>query len=587
MKFLCGSCRTKYQISDEKVRGKILTIRCKKCGAKILVRESLARDAGGGTAVAPVADEHEAEVAVSERRSVSARAQMGGAALAHAYDEAMKGRTGEVDDMPTSIAPVPANLEIAGVEWYVAIEGEQHGPFAFAELVSKVTTGDVQGRHYAWHDGMESWSRVRDVKDLAAYLPAAGGKKKPPPPPPAPVLDESGKVVDFAEKKAERQRQQLGASAVAPMDADLEQTEVESPEAGGLAMPTASERAEQLDDVLNEALGIEGEGKTARAEPEKAVPATAAKAKATIEDLLSFDNNQEDIFANVPRASDEPDPQRESTRFFVAAAGVNRQKSRARLGIVVGLVIFGGVLAFVGAWAAGIIEVKIPGIGNPFHREATATDEELAGLDVEDVEDPDALKKMLAGVKDPERRRAIVQNQKRKTPAKAVSNPPGPSGDYVADSTGGGEDPSGGPRGESGPSALGMEGELSTGGGPRGPGVGDVQLPGSGIEGVVPVDRKTLSQDAITAVINARKKSVSICYEQSLRGREDLRGKLEVKVTVQPDGKVSKTSVETTAFKGSKVGLCVADKIKDWRFPAFEGEPQQIVVPFVLEKQSY
>ena len=27
MKFLCGSCRTKYQISDTKVRGKVLTIR--------------------------------------------------------------------------------------------------------------------------------------------------------------------------------------------------------------------------------------------------------------------------------------------------------------------------------------------------------------------------------------------------------------------------------------------------------------------------------------------------------------------------------------------------------------------------------
>ncbi|MCA9554057.1 MAG: zinc-ribbon domain-containing protein [Myxococcales bacterium] len=581
MKFLCGSCRTKYQISDEKVRGKILTIRCKKCGAKILVRESLARDAGGGTAVAPVADE-QAEAVVSERRSVSARAQGGGAALAHAYDEAMKGHGGEHDDMPTSIAPVPANLEIAGVEWYVAIDGEQHGPFAFPELVKKISGGEILGRHYAWHDGMENWTRVRDVKDLAGYLQPTGKKKPPPPPPPGATGDEADKVVDFAEKKAERQRQ-LGASAVAPMDSDLEQTEVESPEAGALVMPSTSERAEQLDHVLNEALGIAGEGQTARAEPEKAVP-SAAKAKATIEDLLSFDNNQEDIFANVPRASDEADPQRESTRFFVAAAGVNKQKSRARMGLVIGLVILAGLGAFVGAWAAGIIEVKIPGIGNPFHRGDTVTDDDLAALGAEDVEDPDALKKMLEGVKDPARRKAIVQTQRRKS--STTKTTAGATNDYVDDGSGQGSG-SGGPRGETGAEALALEGDLSTSGGGRGAGVGDARLPGSGIEDVVPVDQKTLSQDAITAVINARKKSVSICYEQSLRGREDLRGKLEVKVTVQPDGKVSKTSVETTAFKGSKVGLCVADKIKDWRFPSFEGEPQQIVVPFVLEKQSY
>ena len=579
MKFLCGSCRTKYQISDEKVRGKILTIRCKKCGAKILVRESLGREMGGGTAVAPIAEE-QAEAAVSERRSVSARAhQGGGAALAHAYDEAMKGRGGEADDMPTSIAPVPANLEIAGVEWYVAIDGEQHGPFAFAELVRKVSEGDIQGRHYVWHDGMENWSRVRDVKDLAGYLPATG-KKKPPPPPPAGVqTDESGKVVDFAEKKAERQRQQLGASAAAPMDADLEQTEVESPDSTGLPLGTASERAEQLDHVLNEALGIEGEGRTTRAEADKAVP-SAAKAKATVEDLLSFDNNQEDIFANVPRASDEPDPQRESTRFFVAAAGVNRQKSRARMGLVVGAVILLGLGGFVAAWAAGIIEVKIPGIGNPFHREQAVTDDDLAALDAQDVDDPEALKKMLAGIKDPAQRRAIVQKQRRVAP-KPVA--PEGSPEYVDDSASG-EGGRTGPRGTGGAEALAIDDALTTEGGRQALGVGDARLPGAGIEDVVPGDNKTLTQDAIPAVI---KKSVSICYEQSLRGREDLRGKLEVKVTVQPDGRVSKTSVETTAFKGSKVGLCVADKIKDWRFPSFEGEAQQVVVPFVLEKHSY
>ncbi len=103
----------------------------------------------------------------------------------------------------------------------------------------------------------------------------------------------------------------------------------------------------------------------------------------------------------------------------------------------------------------------------------------------------------------------------------------------------------------------------------------------------MPVDRKNLDQASIAAVINARKKSVSICYEQSLRGREDLRGKLEFKVTVQPSGDVGRVSKETTAFKGSKLGRCIADKIKDWRFPRFEGEPQQVVVPFVLEKHSY
>src|SRR5262245_26274567 len=117
MKFLCGGCRTKYQISDEKIRGKILTIRCKKCGAKILVRESLAREAGG-TAVAPIAEEEKTAAITQEARSVVGGPQVGGSALQSAFDVAMHG-TDEADDMPTTIAPTPGNLEAAGVEWYV------------------------------------------------------------------------------------------------------------------------------------------------------------------------------------------------------------------------------------------------------------------------------------------------------------------------------------------------------------------------------------------------------------------------------------------------------------------------------------
>ena len=52
MKFLCGGCRTKYQISDEKIRSKILTIRCKKCGTTIIVNGTDVAS-GGVVAAAP------------------------------------------------------------------------------------------------------------------------------------------------------------------------------------------------------------------------------------------------------------------------------------------------------------------------------------------------------------------------------------------------------------------------------------------------------------------------------------------------------------------------------------------------------
>src|SRR3954469_15693646 len=37
MKISCQSCQAKYTIADEKVRGKVVKIRCKKCGTTIVV----------------------------------------------------------------------------------------------------------------------------------------------------------------------------------------------------------------------------------------------------------------------------------------------------------------------------------------------------------------------------------------------------------------------------------------------------------------------------------------------------------------------------------------------------------------------
>ena len=37
MKIACQSCQAKYTIADEKVVGKVVKIRCKKCGTTIVV----------------------------------------------------------------------------------------------------------------------------------------------------------------------------------------------------------------------------------------------------------------------------------------------------------------------------------------------------------------------------------------------------------------------------------------------------------------------------------------------------------------------------------------------------------------------
>jgi predicted Zn finger-like uncharacterized protein len=581
MKFLCGGCRTKYQISDEKIRGKILTIRCKKCGAKILVREQLTRE--GGTAVAPIAeDERAANMSLAaEARNVVGAPQLGGSALQSAFDVAMHAND-ESEDMPTTIAPTPGNLESAGVEWYVAIDGEQSGPFAFAELVRKVQTKEISGRHYVWHDGMDGWKRVREVNDLAAYL--GNEKKKPPPPPPgvsggAEAADaKGGEVVDFASRRKEREQR-------ARPTGDLHSADIVSDTPAHHEGPTEAKvetkapgREEQLDHVLNEALGIENEGKTAKAGA-VAVSATAGVAGEQKHGLDDLAFAGDDIFAHVPRAAQSDIEVKESTRFFVAAAGVNRQKKRNRMGILAGAFGVFLFMAFMISWATGIVAISIPGIGNPFNFSSGEKEREawVAELDAREAEE---LKKILDPTERKKRERAILEKKKAARP-KVVKNDV-PSGEYVTDTPEGGE-----PRGTRGTDTESIQIDPLAAVGQPGVDVPQARLPESGVENFPAVEHGTLSQDTIGKVINEKKKSVSICYQQSLRGNEELRGKLEFLVMIEPTGLVSKVSVETTAFKGTKLARCIATKINEWRFPPFSGEAQQVQVPFVLEKNSY
>src|SRR5262249_57580557 len=41
MKFLCDNCKAKYQIADEKVAGKTVRMKCRKCGHQIEVRAAV------------------------------------------------------------------------------------------------------------------------------------------------------------------------------------------------------------------------------------------------------------------------------------------------------------------------------------------------------------------------------------------------------------------------------------------------------------------------------------------------------------------------------------------------------------------
>lgn len=597
MKFLCGNCRTKYQISDDKVRGKILTIRCKKCGAKILVRESLA--AGGGTAVAPVADDDSTVAnrkALTNEQPQSTRAPSiapssfgatrtgGSAALASAYEVAMGQNASDSDDMPTSIAPVPANLDIAGVEWYVAIDGVQQGPFAFAEVVQKVEGRQLIGRHYVWHDGMENWQRLRDVPDLAKYLPTP--RKVAPPPVPAEVQRPPAEVVELAARRAQLGQDLLDdATPAGPTKAapSPRSARAEAPDGAETSerMPgrssARSDRAQELDQALNSVLGLENE--SPGTEPPRASLGEPARYGGSVldagtqdvdEDMLSSD----ELFASLPRATPADEVNRESTRFFVAAAGVNKQIKRRRIGMISAMVALVVMLGFVGAWATGLLSIRLPGIGDPFAnmRQGRAMTEDGPAAELSDKE--------LALLKGQPKKRRRSRKMAAGRADGAAGGLEGLGSDYVDDSDSG--------RGRSGPRGTGRQerigiGPLATGGVDEKRKLPEAVLPTSNPD-LPALEGASLSQEAVAKVVKQNSMSVRFCYQQSLKGSQNLRGKLQIKLRVEPTGKVSRTTVQTSQFKGTTLASCISDKIRKWVFPPFEGDAKEFLVPFVLEK---
>ena len=190
MKFVCDRCQTKYSIADEKVRGKVLKVRCKTCQNVITVREAGARPSVGSLA----------PVRTSQKPSTGPLATLGEG------PEEMSERT--------SIAPAPAGLMADmlsnqrratpppppplgdGIEWFLALDGAQQGPFTRKLLVDRLLALPKDADVHVWNDKMDGWkppSAVPDVAhDLAARKPPAVPVRPPvprtTPAPPVPPL---------------------------------------------------------------------------------------------------------------------------------------------------------------------------------------------------------------------------------------------------------------------------------------------------------------------------------------------------------------------------------------------------------------
>ena len=183
MKFLCDNCKAKYQIADEKVAGKTVRMKCRKCGHNIEVRSAVTQTSVASSppeapaAPRPAAPKSPLATSLSSQQPRSPSTSPGGSALAGAFQRS-------VEQQPPPSAPFasgagePAISVSVTDEWYVAINGVPVGPVRISELRRKAAAGAVTDDSLCWQEGLEEWRPVRSVPELAAIVREAAQQNR-------------------------------------------------------------------------------------------------------------------------------------------------------------------------------------------------------------------------------------------------------------------------------------------------------------------------------------------------------------------------------------------------------------------------
>jgi hypothetical protein len=81
----------------------------------------------------------------------------------------------------------------------------------------------------------------------------------------------------------------------------------------------------------------------------------------------------------------------------------------------------------------------------------------------------------------------------------------------------------------------------------------------------------TIDQKAVTSVVRAHAAEVRACFDRAVMEHPELRGRLNVQATIDPDGHVLSASPTSTIENGARLQACVVGAFQNWTFPAPSG----------------
>lgn len=257
MKISCPSCEAKYSIGDEKVQNRLAKIRCRKCGADIVIDGRV----------------EPATISLGNADALAAAAPGGAGA--------------------TSAAPQEFTVDFG--------ENDQR-TMSLADLIAAHGAGQVNNETYVWAEGMSEWTQLGQVPGIVAALNNAVA---------APIQADHELVVPHAEPQhAAPAVSTRTAAAAKPAGRDL---------FGASAHASNEDEAAHargaLDAQANANTGLRNESSvlfslsalTATTKTRTAVPATSASVSSSLDDSGLIDLKALASQASSPAVSNKPE----------------------------------------------------------------------------------------------------------------------------------------------------------------------------------------------------------------------------------------------------------------------------------------
>ncbi len=602
MKFRCPQCHAKYSIPDEKLRNKVLKIRCKRCEHLMVLR-----DDGPGQGAG-----EERSVTVPERAAVRSRSEAGG--------------------QESGLRRVPTGQPAPAPPWFLGVSGKQEGPFDDQQVALRIR-GGLPSEALAWRHGMARWLPVAEVPELARHArpsepPRAAPGESPPPATPA-VADALKSLLDeLDEPLAQGQRPsplaplpprtdtdeepptQIGARpdalpapaqgpspsplAEAPADGDAEPLAVLIEAPGGAAI----RRFPNLSDLPTEARTSPGRTQPAAAEPLASpdeAPFTSAPPPSAADLSLAAMVVDELGRQAAPLVFPSEEHRRATSGEFSVIVRLRKQNRRhlwiSLVGVPLLLALVGGLVLYLHPeWFRTEAAADRP--VEPAAQSVVAPSRAAKARPLYDASDTQLRLESSFTMQTEAERAAESPELKARRAARAAARAAARSAD-----------PDGGrqhaPRSE-GPEVVAASPEQPAPAAPAAPsyaprdprllalldkmdrGRSSLELKAPAPLVAPPQRREGLSPQDVSRVLASHRNRVTRCLDRELkRGGGLSSSRITLDFTVRPDGHTDRIQLSQKVGSGY-FQACVTDVVQRMSFPPFQGEPLKISYPLIL-----